>query len=523
MKRLRLDSPDSLTSLIKIDALKKRLKEINESWSAESYEILARSFLKILPQILDAERCSIFVVDVKNDIISSIYATGIKGEPIIAPKKGSIVGKVIETGKSVIEEDLDKREGFHSKVGKKTHFQTRNLICVPLVSVANKKTIGAIQLLNKKNNAPFTRSDLGLLEEISRHLAMTIENIVINQEVLNLSGMIGDQLGRYGKHSVHGDPFVAESKAMRRILDSVDLVCTTPVNVYIEGDNGTGKELIARMIHEKGSQSKGPFIAVNCAAIPENLVESEFFGYEKGAFTGADKSRKGYFEQAEGGTLFLDEVAEMPLIIQPKLLRAIQEMEGTRLGSSKVRKYNFRILSASNKDFEDEVKQGQFREDLYFRLFSVKIYIPPLKDRKEDILALSSTLLHRVCEKFDKTIKGFSPKVLNLFESYHWPGNVRQLRREIERLVALSAEGTLITPEQCSPELLSPERKQNEEIEIPRVPDDSYSIPKHVELLEKSLIHKALKDSNGVKSQAADMLQITRQSLYQKLKKYGIK
>ncbi len=513
----KLDPTNPLKAIKKIESFKKRLKEINESWSAESYEVIARSFLRTLPQILDAERCSIFVVDVNNDIISSIYATGIKGEPITAPKKGSIVGKVIETGKSVIEENLDKRKGFHSKIGKKTHFQTRNLICVPMISVASKKIIGAIQVLNKNNNAPFTHADVSLLEETSRHLAMTIENIVINQEVLNLSGKIGDELGIFEKHSVHGTPFIAESKAMQLILDSVNLVCTTPVNVYIEGDNGTGKELVARMIHEKGSNKEGPFIAVNCAAIPENLFESEFFGYEKGAFTGADKTRRGYFEEAEGGTLFLDEVAELPKRIQPKLLRAIQEMEGSRLGSSKVRQYNFRILSASNKNFENEVKKDRFREDLYFRLFSVKIYIPPLKDRKEDISVLSSTLLRTVCEKFDKTVKGFSPEVLNLFEMYHWPGNVRQLRREIERLVALSADGALITPAQCSPELLK-KNGTNDQIVL----NESYSIPEHVELIEKSLIHKALKDSNGIKSQAADMLQITRQSLYQKLKKYGI-
>ena len=507
----------ALKSIKKIELLKKRLSEINESWSAESYKVVARSFLKILPQILYAERCGIFVVDVNNDIISSIFATGVKGEPITAPKKGSIVGKVIETGKSAVEENLDQKKGFHSQTDKKTHFQTRNMICVPLISVASNKTIGAIQVLNKINNASFTQIDLNLLEDISSQLAMTIENININQEVLNLSEMIEDELNIYENISVHGTPFVAASKGMRQILDSVKLVSSTPVNVYIEGDNGTGKELIARMIHEKGASKDGPFIAVNCAAIPENLVESEFFGYEKGAFTGADKSRKGYFEEAEGGILFLDEVTEMPLTTQPKLLRAIQEMEGSRLGSSKFKQYKFRILSASNKNFENEVKTGHFREDLYFRLFSVKIFVPPLKDRKEDIIELSSTLLRSVCEKFDKTVRGFSSEVLNLFQEYHWPGNVRQLRREIERLVALSADGELITPAQCSPEILI-KNGINDHLIL----NESYSIPEHVERIEKALIRKALKNSSGVKSQAADLLQITRQSLYQKLKKYGI-
>lgn len=502
----------------KLETFKSRLKEINKSWTVDNYEVIARSFTRTLPRILNAERCSIFVVGLENDLISSIYATGIEGEPITAPKKGSIVGKVIETGKSVIEENLDKKEGFHAKIGKKTQFQTRNLICVPLISVANKKTIGAIQVLNKKDNASFTQSDLNMLEEISGHLAMTIENIVINQEILNLSGMIGKELDTYQENYVHGVPIVAESKAMRQVLDTVSLISKTPVNVYIEGENGTGKELIARMLHENGPMKQGPFIAVNCAAIPENLVESEFFGYEKGAFTGADRSRGGYFEEANGGTLFLDEVTEMPLTIQPKLLRAIQESEGSRLGSNKVIDYDFRIISASNQDFENEVKTGRFREDLYFRLFAVKISIPPLRDRRDDIVILATTMLDEVCAKFKKNIGGFSPAVLTVFENYNWHGNVRQLRREIERLVALSKDGGLITPAQCSPEILQQKGGKDQFLS-----SEGYSIPEHVEELEKKLIQKALEDCNGNKGRAAKLLEITRQSLYRKLKRYDLR
>ncbi len=502
----------------KLGNYKQKLRQINKSWSADSYETVARSYIKILPKILNAERCSIFVVDSKSGLISSIFGTGIENKPITAPQKGSIVGKVIETGKSFIEEGLDKKNGFHSKVEKETQFHTQNLICVPLTSVDNKKTIGAIQVLNKKKNASFTRSDLNLLEEISDHLAMTIENIMINQEIFKLSGMIEQELDTYRKIFVNGVPVIAASKPMRQILDTVRMVSKTPINIHIEGENGTGKELIAKLIHEKGPNKKGPFIAVNCAAIPETLFESEFFGYEKGAFTGADSSRGGYLEEANGGTLFLDEVADMPLGIQPKLLRAIQEKESIRLGSTKIRHYDFRILSASNRNFEDEVTKGRFREDLYFRLFSVKILIPPLRDRTDDIIVLAGTVLEDTCAKFNKTIEGFSPEVMVLFENYRWPGNVRQLQREIERLVALSRDGTVITPAQCSPEILQKTGTKNQFIK-----EGTYSIPDHIEIIEKILIQKALADCKGVKKKAAELLEITRQSLYHKLKKYNIK
>ncbi|MBW2467068.1 MAG: sigma-54-dependent Fis family transcriptional regulator, partial [Deltaproteobacteria bacterium] len=289
--------------------------------------------------------------------------------------------------------------------------------------------------------------------------------------------------------------------------------------VLLLGENGTGKELIARMIHEASDRGDKPFVAVNCASIPEHLMESEFFGYEKGAFTGADHSRKGRFEEANGGTLMLDEIADMPLTIQPKFLRAIQEGEGSRLGSNKIIKYDFRIISATNKDLRKELEENRFREDLFFRLFSVEIGLPPLHKRKEDIVPLALGFLEEISRRFNKKIAGFSPELLNLFEDYSWPGNVRQLRSEVERLVALTPEGEVIGPEKCSRELLSatPVIEQKEETL------SSLSIPDQVKSLETKLIEKALADSNGNRVKAAEALGITRQGLHKKMKRYEIK
>ncbi len=249
-------------------------------------------------------------------------------------------------------------------------------------------------------------------------------------------------------------------------------------------------------------------------------MESQFFGHEKGAFTGADFARKGLFEEASGGTLFLDEIGEMPLVIQPKVLRAIQEEEGQRVGSNTCIQYDLRLISATNRDLSEETAQGRFREDLFFRLFSVEIILPPLRDRKEDILPLSLHFLKLTNERFGKDIPGFSSEVLNLFESYGWPGNVRQLQKEIERLVALTEDGQFIQSDQLSRDLhsLYSSQKNNDD-----EPADGYlALPEQIRRLEIILIKKAMRRTNGNKTSAAKLLAITRQGLDKKIKRYQL-
>jgi DNA-binding NtrC family response regulator len=246
------------------------------------------------------------------------------------------------------------------------------------------------------------------------------------------------------RHLKEGVQIIAESRVMQNVLSTVRAVSRSPVSVLLRGESGTGKEVIARMIHRGSDRKNKPFVAVNCAAIPENLMESEFFGYEKGAFTGAVGSRGGRFEEAHGGTLFLDEIGDMPLSIQPKFLRVLQEGEGSRLGSNKPVRYDLRVISAVNRDIRKEVAEGRFREDLFYRIFSVEVDIPPLRERREDIVPLTLFFINTVQKRFQRKIAGFPAEVLTFFEEYPWPGNVRQLLHEVERLVALTPEAEVL-------------------------------------------------------------------------------
>jgi len=512
------DIAEAMLTKKRIAELKLRLERVAQSWTVEDYRALTKFYVKILPKITGAERCTIYIIEMATEKICSIFGTGLEERQIEPPHDGSIVGEVISSGNGIIVNDMETREGFHTNVEGDTGYSTRNMICAPIKSASTHGITGAIQVLNKRLHGSFTKEDLTQLEEVANYLALSIENIIINQEILRISDQMNREYERFDKDLSLDTLFIAESPAMREVLDLARLVSKTPVNVLLQGENGSGKELIARMVHEASDRRDKPFVAVNCASIPEHLMESEFFGYEKGAFTGADHSRKGRFEEANGGTLLLDEIADMPITIQPKFLRAIQEGEGSRLGSNKLIKYDFRIVSATNKDLRKELKENRFREDLFFRLFSVEIHLPPLHNRKEDIVPLALAFLEEISRRFKKKIAGFSPELLNLFEDYSWPGNVRQLRSEVERLVALTPEGTVIGPEKCSRELLSitplPSRREG-------VPS-GLSIPDQVKSLEIRLIERALADSNGNRVKAAEALGITRQGLHKKMKRYEI-
>jgi transcriptional regulator with GAF, ATPase, and Fis domain len=508
----------SLSSRKHLAILRQRLFEVAGSWAMEDYRAFVTFHTRMLPKLMNVERCTIYIMEIGSNRICSIYGTGLSEKKIEPPLDGSLVGRVISTGMSLIENNLTTSRGFHEHMAEQTGFISRNMLCSPIISMTGNGVSGAVQILNKNNGGDFDDEDLLQLEEVAHYLSISIESIVLNQEILRIAGYLNQEVDRLDQDSVRGTLFVAESTAMREVLDLVRIVSATPINVIIQGENGTGKELIARMIHEKGDRQKQPFVAVNCSCIPESLVETEFFGHERGAFTGAESARKGRFEEASNGTLFLDEIAEMPLQIQPKFLRAIQEGEGNRLGSSKVTKYNLRLISATNRDLAQEVKRGNFREDLFFRLFSVEIIVPPLRQRREDILPLALHFLEETNRLFNKKVPGFSAEILDVFEKYSWPGNVRQLLKEVERLVALTSNGELIYPDKCSRDLLA--FYLAEEIKI--IDDLNFNIPEQVKRLEIDLIEKALAEAAGNKSKAAELLQITRQGLLKKIKRYNI-
>lgn len=316
---------------------------------------------------------------------------------------------------------------------------------------------------------------------------------------------------------------IGKSRSIKKILDLVNKLSKTDSTVLIMGESGTGKELVARLIHSKSLRANKPFVPVNCAAIPSELLESELFGHEKGAFTGAFYSRPGRFELANEGTIFLDEIGDMPIQLQVKILRVIQEKSFERIGSSKAVNVDVRIIAATNKNLENEVKEGKFREDLFWRLNVVPLTIPPLRERKEDIPLLCDYFIERFSRKFGFRLE-IEKEVFEIFLEYDWPGNVRELENIIERLYVLSDNGHISLDE--IPENI---RFREKRIKDNLSPDDFNPFAPEIDLnellmeYEKKLILHALNVNKWIKSRAAKYLKINRTTLIEKMKRLGIR
>jgi two-component system response regulator PilR (NtrC family) len=302
---------------------------------------------------------------------------------------------------------------------------------------------------------------------------------------------------------------VTQSKKMKAIFRLIERVASTMSSVLITGESGTGKELIARAIVFNSDRKDKPFVTVNCGAIPENLLESELFGHVRGSFTGAVKDHKGLIETADGGTLFLDEVGEIPLPVQVKLLRFLQEGECRRVGDTKVQKFDVRIISATNRNLEEAVRDGVFRQDLFFRLNVIPIFLPPLRERKEDIPPLATHLLQRLCDAHSRNVTGISSEVLKAFMAYPWPGNVREMENVIEYALHLTDEGKPIRPEQLPPNLLGNK-------DTSWTPKDFVSIEEYT---KQSIL---ILQRDHSEEQIADILGISRKNLWEKRKRWGL-
>ncbi|HVP19485.1 MAG TPA: sigma-54 dependent transcriptional regulator [Spirochaetia bacterium] len=318
--------------------------------------------------------------------------------------------------------------------------------------------------------------------------------------------------GRYAPQNI-----VAVSPGMRKVLEMVNIVRTSDSSVLIQGESGTGKELVARAIHYRGPRAPRPFIALNCAALPEALLESELFGHVKGAFTGANTDKKGLFEEADGGTLLLDEIGDMPPALQAKLLRVLQEGEVRRVGSTSVRKVDVRIIASTNKDLASLIAQGSFREDLYYRLAVIPIAIPPLRERREDIEPLCRHFMAVHSAKLGRDVPGLDPRAMESMMDYSWPGNVRELENVIARAMTLSSAAH-ITREEFS-RIFSLGRASTRQA---GVPDSNPPAAPEGESQEREAILQALQQGNGNQTKAARILGIGRNTLWRKMKKYRI-
>lgn len=340
-------------------------------------------------------------------------------------------------------------------------------------------------------------------DELILRMRMAEERRRLRRENLYLRKKLGSGKGF--------EEIVFASEKTKEVVDFAKRVSEYKTTVLITGESGTGKELIARAIHSSGPRRDRVFVAINCAAIPESLLESELFGYVKGAFSGANHPKRGLFEEAHGGTLFLDEIGEFPIHLQTKLLRVLQDEEIRRLGDTKTVKVDVRIIAATSRDLSRDVKRGSFREDLFYRLNILHIHIPPLRERKDDIPCLVEYFIGKYNEKLNRSIKGVSPKVMSELLDYPWYGNVRELENVIERAIILS-DSDLITRVDLG-------IRENATRET--TPSDSLSLEEAWARLEKAYIEKALSQTGGNRTQAARLLGLSRRSLLYKLKRYG--
>ncbi|HGY56741.1 MAG TPA: sigma-54-dependent Fis family transcriptional regulator, partial [Caldithrix abyssi] len=308
---------------------------------------------------------------------------------------------------------------------------------------------------------------------------------------------------------------IGKSKKMKEVFEVLVMAAPSDATILILGESGTGKELIANAVHQNSLRKDKVFVKVNCAALAENLLESELFGHEKGAFTGAVTRRLGRFEQADGGTLFLDEIGDMSLATQAKILRVLQEGEFERLGGEKTIRTDVRIIAATNKNLEEEVENGNFRKDLYFRLSVVPVQLPALRERKEDIPVLAEYFLKKYAEKNNRLLRGFTPQSMDLLMRYHWPGNVRELENIVERAVILSRE------EYITPEALPMNIRQT--LEKPQQQETDSFVGRSIKDVERDLIKKTLEQTGHNITRSAEILGLTRRGLQYKLKELGLK
>ena len=348
-------------------------------------------------------------------------------------------------------------------------------------------------------------------DEVYLTLKKAEERESLRQENQQLKARIKKIEGNYNFGNL-----VAKSEAMQKVFRVAAKAAQYKTTVLILGDSGTGKELIARAIHNEGDRSSMPLVPINCGGIPETLLESELFGYKKGAFTGADKNKKGLFQEAHGGTIFLDEIGELPLALQVKLLRVLQENEVRMIGDSKSTQIDVRVIAATSRNLEEDAKKGAFREDLYYRLNVLSIKIPPLRERVGDIPLLCDHFVQRFNRSLNKEITRIAPAAMSRLLEYNWPGNVRELENAIERALVL-AEGEVLLPEHFPSDLVYPSGGKPSDMLF-----DGFSLKAAQKIIEEKLITRALKETGGNRTQAARLLEISHPSLLTKIKLYNI-
>ena len=476
--------------------------EILAQWGqALETDQLLEQIAEASTRLLSAERASVFLWDRATKTLVGRPALGVEGGELRIPEDSGIVGQVIRTGQSrKVDVDAGQQE-IDRRVDKQLGYETRTLLCVPLRGRGGK-LFGAFELLNKLSGN-FTDDDEAALVELAAHAAVALENTQQYEQLLKRRNQMADE-------AAAGVQLIGQCPAIAALRGTVARVADTELAVLILGENGTGKEVIARSVHYLSRRRHEPFVAVNCAALAETLLESELFGHEKGAFTDARETRIGKFELAAGGTLFLDEIGDMSLSGQAKLLRVLEEKLVVRVGGSTPIHTDARVVAATNQDLAELVRQKRFRQDLFFRLNVVTLDLPPLRDRGEDILLLAEQFLEGFCRQARRKPPRLTAAARKRLLGHTWPGNVRELRNLMERIAYLSSDDKVDAEELAF--ILSPH------------PDDAAWLPSEMPLAEATrqfqiqFIQKQIERSMGNMTSAAERLGLHRANLYRKMR-----
>ncbi|MFQ5849222.1 MAG: sigma 54-interacting transcriptional regulator [Candidatus Binatia bacterium] len=467
-------------------------------------------------RLIQADRASLFLLDREKGELWSKVALG-REEILRFDARLGIAGAAALTGQTINVEDAHQDPRFYSEIEVRTGYRARSLLATPLRNFAGE-IIGTFEVLNKKGGA-FTQEDEQILKALAAQVAIAIETAQMVGDLRHHRDQLleeNTQLWKEVEGKFVTQNILGTSERIQVVLRLVQQISGSSVDVLITGESGTGKELLAKTVHYTSPRARRSFVALNCAALPESLVESELFGIEKGVATGV-QPRMGKFEAANGGTLFLDEIGDLSLTAQAKLLRVLQERVIERVGGRKAIPVDVRILSATNKDLEVEIKKGNFREDLYYRLKVIHIQLPALREIPEDIPLLTNYFLANSCREMKKEPMNLTPQALSALMNYPWPGNVRELENEMKRLV-VSVPGSTITEEDLSEAIRGGGGGR-----LPLKPPPEHSLKETVSELEKRMILEALQRCRQNQQHAAKALGLSRQGLIKKIKRYGIK
>jgi len=476
----------------------KRLFEFSQKLM-NNYEIpsLLDALLDVVVQVSNADKGFIVLLESGEPVVK--VARNLRRETIsdaVRHLSDSIIKKVVETKQALIISDALNDSSFKNSLSV-MNLRLTSVMCVPLLERGN--LIGLIYVGNDNVAQLFDQSALEILTIFAAQASLVIRNALLVNELQFDNQSLQDRIER-----IRFGEILGSSPAMQEVFRKVQRVATTDITVLVTGETGTGKELIARELHNRSPRAKGPFISVNCGAIPENLLESELFGHVRGAFTGAVANKLGRFQSANKGTLFLDEIGEMPQPLQVKILRALQEHIVTKVGDTAPEAVDIRIIAATNRDLEAETRAGRFREDLYYRLNVVHLALPPLRDRGDDIVVLARYMLSRYAPEYGSKVRGFTPSAITAVKRYRWPGNIRELENRIKKAVVL-ADKSMLGPEDLG---INPD-------EIPTI----LPLAEAREQWQRSYINEVLGINGGNRTRTARDLGVDPRTIFRHLEK----